>query len=389
MNPENDEFENNEDETGGFEESNPWDQLASHSTDVADKRYGVRLDIGYAKNEKSLIEHVNACRAWQKWLKVDQHHQPSNTKIHVSRTGYKHVRSESAELISSQPKRSLKTLAVQFRWSMAAVDMLMCCLFKTKDPQYRSPQQKLALEHIVTGTTQILTILPTGGGKSLLFQLPTLLKRAKHTVVIIPFKALQNNIMTKSSKLNIQCSLWDSAKPNQLMHNLIFASLEHVRGSNFHSFLQQLQANQALDRIVLDECHLTLTEDVSYRPTLLMLNQLRTYTVQMVCLTTTLPIAEEPRFRRLLSFEKDQLEIIRAPTSRFNLKIQCTTYGSWKKSQTLTKQALTSWAERHKHHDKRAVCFVNQTKVAEELGSNLGCLYYHATMANKGEMFDK
>lgn len=383
-----DEFEN-EDEINGFEESNPWDQLASHSTAVAENRYDVRLDIGYAKSEKSLIEHVQACRAWQKWLKVDQHHQSYNTKIHASRAGSKHVRSESAELISGQSKKSLKTLAVQFRWSMTAVDMLMCCLFKTKDPQYRSPQQKLALEHIVTGTTQILTILPTGGGKSLLFQLPTLLERAKHTVVIIPFKALQDDIMIKSSELDIPCSLWDSAKPNQPLHNLIFASLEHVRGSNFHSFLQQLQANQILDRIVLDECHLTLTEDVSYRPTLLMLNQLRTYAVQMICLTATLPVAEEPRFRRLLSFEKDQLEIIRASTSRFNLKIQCTAWGSWKESLLLTKQALKNWAKVDRNRGRRAVCFVNNKKLAEELSSDLGCLHYHASISDKKEVFER
>ncbi|EGX50726.1 hypothetical protein AOL_s00054g994 [Orbilia oligospora ATCC 24927] len=389
MDPEDDEFENDDDDSIGFEESDVWDQLASHSTDVADKRYGVRLDIGYAKNEKSLIEHVNACRAWQKWLKVDQHHQPSNIKIRASEIGSKRPRSESSALINSQPKRSLKTIAVQLRWSMTVVDHLLCRLFKTKTPEYRSPQQKLALEHIVTGTTQILAILPTGGGKSLLFQLPTRLTGARTTVVIVPFKALQDDIMEKTSNLGIPNSRWDNANKDQLKHNLIFASLEHVRDTSFHSFLQRLQAEQALDRIVLDECHLALTEDVSYRPTLLMLNQLRSYSVQMVCLTATLPITEEPRFRRLLSFDEDELEIVRAPTSRFNLKIQCTTYGSWKESQMLTKQALTNWSKHYENLDKRAVCFVNQTKVAEELSSNLECLYYHATMIKKEEMFNK
>ncbi|KAK6495556.1 hypothetical protein TWF481_002605 [Arthrobotrys musiformis] len=108
-----DDDENHGDQLNDFENSNPWDQLAPHSSAVAGNRYGVRLDIEYAKSEQSLVEHVNACRAWQKWLKVDQHHQPSNTKIYASEVGFKRPRSESIVLTDPQPIKSIKRVAVQ------------------------------------------------------------------------------------------------------------------------------------------------------------------------------------------------------------------------------------------------------------------------------------
>ena len=384
--------ETKDDEETGFENSDPWDQLGSHSTSVAERAYGVRLDIGYAKTEMLLLNHVKACKAWQAWLKVNQHHQPSKVgsvgSATGSATGSKHARSESSALVCSQPKRSLKALAIQLRWSMEEVDRRVGLLFKTKGPRYRCPEQRTALEHVVTGSAQVLAVLPTGGGKSLLFQLPSCLVGAKHTVVIIPFRALLDDMMEKTKKLGIPSSRWDSVTEGQLVHNLIFASVEQVQNSNFHAFLQSLQATGSLDRIVLDECHLVLTEDVTYRPSLLSLNELRTHSVQMVCLTATLPISEEIRFRRLLCFEEQDLEVVRASTSRFNLKIQCTAGGDWEASQELAVDTLKRWAVGEENRNKRAVCFVNDRKLAEKLSKRLDCLCYHAGTENKPETFE-
>ena len=370
-----------DDEDGGFEDSDPWDQLGSHSTAVAERAYGVRSDIGYAKSEKLLVDHVRACRAWQAWLKIDQHHQLSEAGTGGSIAGSKHARSESSALMTNRAKRSLKTVAIQLRWTMDSVDRKVRRLFKTEAARYRSPEQRTALEHVVSGTSHILAVLPTGGGKSLLFQLPTLLAGARHTVVIIPFRALQDDLLKKCTELGIPSSRWDTGSRGRAMAGLIFASLEHVVQPAFHAFLQGLQAEESLDRIVLDECHLVLTEDAEYRPSLLSLNELRTHTVQTVCLTATLPVSEEGRFRELLSFGEGDLVVIRAPTSRFNLKIQCVAGGSWDASCKTAIDVLDTWKNCEENKSSRAVVFVNDRDIAEGMATDNDLLCYHAKMS--------
>src|SRR5438552_6780391 len=50
---------------------------------------------------------------------------------------------------------------------------------------FKSSQQARALQLIMKGKTDVLAILPTGGGKSLLFFLPTLMKLDMMTMVMV------------------------------------------------------------------------------------------------------------------------------------------------------------------------------------------------------------
>lgn len=52
--------------------------------------------------------------------------------------------------------------------------------------QYRSSRQQQAMEYILAGSSQVLAILRTSEGKSLLYLLPCQLPGAGTTVVILP-----------------------------------------------------------------------------------------------------------------------------------------------------------------------------------------------------------
>ena len=55
---------------------------------------------------------------------------------------------------------------------------------------FRSPEQRAAVEEIEKGTSPLVVVLPTGGGKSLLFQLLAVVSQAGTTIVVLPFRAL-------------------------------------------------------------------------------------------------------------------------------------------------------------------------------------------------------
>ena len=66
-----------------------------------------------------------------------------------------------------------------------------------EDVSFRSEEQREALFAIVNAEqrTPLVVVLPTGGGKSLLFMAPACLEDAGVTIIIVPYRALINNLV--------------------------------------------------------------------------------------------------------------------------------------------------------------------------------------------------
>lgn len=72
--------------------------------------------------------------------------------------------------------------------------------------------QKLILEAILRGTSPILGVLPTGGGKSLLYLLPATYGFSGTTIVITPLVALEHSLALEARRLHITSYIWDSTR---------------------------------------------------------------------------------------------------------------------------------------------------------------------------------
>ena len=58
---------------------------------------------------------------------------------------------------------------------------------------------------VVKGQTPLIVVLPTGGSKSLLFIVPAYLDRVRVTIVVVPFRALINDLMKQITDSSIDC----------------------------------------------------------------------------------------------------------------------------------------------------------------------------------------
>jgi superfamily II DNA helicase RecQ len=66
--------------------------------------------------------------------------------------------------------------------------------------------QEAALRAIVFGDEAfVLAIMPTGGGKSLLFMLPAVASKSGVTIVIVPIVALRQDMYERASEKGIPC----------------------------------------------------------------------------------------------------------------------------------------------------------------------------------------
>lgn len=70
---------------------------------------------------------------------------------------------------------------------------------------FQNEEQRKILLVIVSGEGPLVIILSTGGGKSLLFQLPVSLPGAGTTVMMVSFRTLATDLVRRSKMLGLSC----------------------------------------------------------------------------------------------------------------------------------------------------------------------------------------
>ncbi|RHZ43882.1 uncharacterized protein CDV56_100714 [Aspergillus thermomutatus] len=105
--------------------------------------------------------------------------------------------------------------------------------------QYRSDGQEQAMKHIVAGAGQVLTILRTSEGKSLLYLLPCQLLGAGTTVVILPLVVLKDEVQRRCVDAGIEGHVWDAESEPDQLHScpLIMVAVEQAVWPKFRNFL--------------------------------------------------------------------------------------------------------------------------------------------------------
>lgn len=59
----------------------------------------------------------------------------------------------------------------------------------------------------------MMAVMPTGGGKSMLFIVPAFAAPGGTTIIMVPLVALQANIMRQCQELGISYMAWESRRP--------------------------------------------------------------------------------------------------------------------------------------------------------------------------------
>lgn len=195
--------------------------------------------------------------------------------------------------------------------------------FDHPEATFRSPQQGAAVSEVMRGHGDLLVVLPTGGGKSLVFMLPAFLEKGATTVVVVPLVALMSDIRKRAKEKHIDCEVWSHQSDFAIkVPSLILVAIENAVSQKFQLLLEDLFNDGRLKRLVIDECHLVLTWSEFRRP-MQKLNLLRPVAVPLVLLTATLPPAMKVKLQ--VACNIFELEEIRRSTLRKELRYECHT----------------------------------------------------------------
>lgn len=228
-------------------------------------------------------------------------------------------------------------------------------------------EQQAVVEHVTAGG-DALVLMPTGGGKSLCYQLPALLREGA-AIVVSPLIALMQDQVDTLKQLGVRAAFLNSSMDAdearevtaQLMRGhlqIVYVAPERLLMSGFLSMLDELEANIGIALFAIDEAHCVSQWGHDFRPEYRKLTVLheRFPQVPRMALTAT---ADAPTRAEIV--ERLQLENARQFVSSFdrpNIK-----YRIAQKASAL--QQLEAFLEAEHPNDAGIVYCLSRRKVEE------------------------
>jgi ATP-dependent DNA helicase RecQ len=164
-------------------------------------------------------------------------------------------------------------------------------------PSFRGPQEQI-IEHMIGGG-DALVLMPTGGGKSLCYQIPALLRKGVG-VVVSPLIALMQDQVDALLQAGVHAAFLNSSQDFTTASeierrlrmdelDLIYVAPERLLTERFLGLMDYLHDKQRLALFAIDEAHCVSQWGHDFRPEYIQLSALhqRYPTVPRIALTAT------------------------------------------------------------------------------------------------------
>ncbi|WP_404804659.1 DNA helicase RecQ [Methyloradius palustris] len=254
--------------------------------------------------------------------------------------------------------------------------------------EFRGKQQAV-VEHVCSGG-DALVLMPTGGGKSLCYQLPALLRDGL-AIVVSPLIALMQNQVEALQQLGIEAAYLNSslnAEETQRITSqvlagqtkILYVAPERLMVNSFLSLLQQVDTHVRLALFAIDEAHCVSQWGHDFRPEYRQLTILhdRFPHVPRIALTATADAPTRAEIVEQLSLENAEQFV--SSFDRPNIRYRIT-------QKNNARQQLLHFLETE-HSDDAGIVYCLSRKKVEETAAWLKdqgwkALPYHAGLDSK------
>jgi len=383
-----------QDEVGEGEElevdaDSPLEMSAGRTGQIGVNRYGVPSDVVKHLSVRSLRTFRPLSEAWHRFLgmagggatEVRSKLKGASIGSGGASAGRKHRRGPSDAPTTPAPRQKRRPAATAY--GPAEVEKAVRqALGKTgTSVLFRSKEQERGLEAVLAGQTPLVVVLPTGGGKSLLFMAPACLAEPGVTVVVVPFRALLGDMVQRMKDVGIACMEWRAGEVNPAA--VVVVSADRAAEWDFMDYASRLNQDQLLRRVVIDECHLTFTSS-DWRPKLAQLRSLRLLRCPIVLLTATLPPLLEHELGEAMLIPL--ATYIRASTVRASTRYAVQWCAPGKVEETAV---AVCRRQQSRLGGRKGVVYCRAKAQCEDVARELGCPYYHGGVVGREEGLER
>jgi superfamily II DNA or RNA helicase len=340
---------------------------SNHTPHTANQDYADTVNFDGCLNDAAIQAYATASATWRSFfdLEVASKHRLSTSSLNDTPL--------MKRIKEGRPKEKKK-------WSLTQLEEGIKQLYKDESATWLSDAQKEAMQAVMTNPAQLVVIMATGAGKSLLYMLPAILPGSLVTVLIMPLLALKHDQLDRLRRLGVSHSVWQLGLESNAP--LVVVSAEQTALKGFREYLTLLWASGKLGRIVVDEGQLILTAS-EYRPSLFLLRELREFSTPIVCLSASIPPTQMTLFEERMFLSKPK--VLRFSTDRTNISYAVIRLDeTGREFREAVASHLAAFRGGIEKEDK-IIVYVQRTEEADELAALLGCEAYYAKVGNAEE----
>ena len=236
--------------------------------------------------------------------------------------------------------------------------------------------QQTAMQAVLDLTNDVLVLMCTGSGKTMLAIVPSLLEKHSITVVVLPLKSLMTDYIHKLDKMTVPYEVFtsDSTKISGTK-NLVLVSMDRARSVQWFQALAEVNQRVKVVRLVADEGQLVLTAE-EYRDALKDPYELRQFPMQFVVLSGSLQPISEKALMDSFGLTNNAINI-RTSTVRPELQYILETPKACNKDITCRVLQIIDHHMAQMSPQDRALVFVPYIQEGHILASLLGCNFYN------------
>ncbi|KAF5544142.1 recQ family helicase [Fusarium napiforme] len=339
----------------------PDDIAAGHTSRVAE-HYGVTMDIVKRLSAESLRVFKQVSHRWHVFLGCAP---PRLPRGRMERKG-----KETGDI--AKPSCQVDVIAGEDGEMDDSIRQALCKALGDPAAEFRSEQQERAIHCATKGLSPLVVILPTGGGKSLVFMVPALLPDAGITIVVTPYKLLKEQLVPRCQNAGIHCQMWPEARTT--FPRVTVVSAEAAVTDSFLQWAAELSSKGRLDRVVIDECHVVITAGETYRSKLRELVRLRDLGRPCIFMTGTLPPSRQHDFEQAMLLSTPLY--IRSSSHRTTMRYSVLRVANGKDITEVLR--LVRARQARMKPGERGIVFCDYYAKCQAVSKQLHCFWYHA-----------
>ncbi|KAI9459287.1 hypothetical protein HD554DRAFT_2041944 [Boletus coccyginus] len=246
----------------------------------------------------------------------------------------------------------------------------------------KSRAQMLGILLVLQAQTDAMITIRTGGGKSMLWMVPPLLKEDVRFLVICPYRILLEEQCRKAQDANIRAFNYTHSKHIPSEVQILFLQVEHVGSQGLDAFLARTDRPR-FTHLFVDECHDILTcpkdRQIAWRK---FTEWATAMNIPIFLLSATIPPKLQKKLLKKYSMRIRDTAIVRSPTNRPEIGLHTIKIVSLSPDYSLFQ--LVDGLERRLAEKDRMLVYTFSRPQAERLANSWNCAVYHSTLPLQG-----